>query len=299
MEHRGRSRGGLASLLDRWYRLRPIERDGRIYAAFGLVPVFELIARLFGEELPRSDRRTSFDPRQVCLRARYHELINLMSIAAQLPLAFLAWSASSTPLILYALALLVPHILAVMLERYKRSQCGMEPSSTAGSPMGAAPSVREGEATAEPIQPDRLAPHASPDTGVLFYFGPFACETERLYAVLGVEAFRRFVMTLIRLSAPLDAEGASLRNVVGGRSGLAAFDAQTRTAELTHLFGTLLHVPFAVAFARSGHIGGLLFVVVLFGLNIVCALLQRQHRVRIAGLMRKVRQRPLRSARHA
>lgn len=265
----------VARLLDRWYRLRPIEHDGRCYRLLGLVPVFACIARLFGERLPEPDRLTSAELAQIRMRARYHELINLMSIVAQLPLPWLASRTGNGPLTAYGLALLVPHILSVMLERFKRAICETSSATTL---------ILETQAHGPAKAPDRAA--SSHCAQAHWYFGPFPCETERLYEVLGVEAFRRFVLTLIRISAPPANDGASLRNVRGGRRGLAAFEEQTRTAELTHLFGTLLHVPFAVAFALEGFWSGLAFVLCLFALNVICALLQRQHRVRLAKLLR-------------
>ncbi len=265
----------VARLLDRWYRLRPIEHNGRCYRLLGLVPVFACIARLFGERLPEPDRLASAEVAQIRMRARYHELINLMSIAVQLPLPWLAWRTGNVPLTAYGLALLVPHVLSVMLERFKRAICE---ASSATSVSSESPEHGPAKASDHAAASDCPAAH--------WYFGPFACENERLYEVLGVEAFRRFVLTLIRVSAPPAKDGALLRNVRGGRRGLAAFEEQTRTAELTHLFGTLLHVPFAVAFALAGFWSGFAFVLVLFALNIICALLQRQHRVRLAKLLR-------------
>lgn len=266
---------GLPEMLETWYRLRRCERSGRIYAAVGLVPLFRRMAALFGETLPEPQSRSLArdEAERTRLRARYHEMVNVISVLIQLPLVGMAWSLGHRALTAYAALLLLPHALSVMLERYKRAIC----DDLLGSGL-----------SAEAIAPDPTVskPGACPPRPSGGFFGPFPCETERLYVRLGVEGFRRFVLWLMRVTSG-EGRAMSFRNVVGGRAGLAAFEAETCTAELTHLFGTTLHVPFAIVFVRDRYVPGVLFVVFLWWLNLVCALLQRQHRVRLQPLLRR------------
>jgi hypothetical protein len=234
----------------------------------GLPSAFRFIARAFGERLP-DPAAGAMDAQaigQTCARARYHELVNIISLVVQIPLVPMAWHVRHVPLTTYAAVLLVPHVLSIMLERYKRVVCSTIPVGDSGSGRAEAPAV---------------APEYRPGG----FFGPHAWETERFYAIIGVGAFRRFVLGLIRVSGVEAGRDGSVRNVVGGRAGLAAFEAQTRTAELTHLLGTTLHVPFAIVFVRERYAAGLLYTFFLFGLNFACALLQRLHRVRLGRLL--------------
>jgi hypothetical protein len=360
----------LRSGLHGWYRLRPSESGGRIYRTLGLVPLFRLMAGAFGERLPDAAMPET-DLRRVRVQSRYHELINIMSIIVQSSLPVMAVHVGHRPLTVYAVLLLTTHILAIMLERYKRAvseeallasdggllrsarnddhdespdratasrgiahsgvSLAAEPTGLTSSraqrsdPLDQWPQSSDTEPTrltssrarrSDPLDqgpqssdtdPTRLTssraqrsdpleqgPQSSETSAALkptAFYGPYPCETERLYVCLGVEAFRRFVLSLIRLSAPADEPEAVLRNIVGGREGLLRFDAQTRIAERTHLFGLTLHVPFAVVFMSARYGPGIAFVIVLFGLNLICALLQRQHRVRIRRVMGAVHRR--------
>lgn len=259
-------------MLDRWYRLRRWERGGRIYRALGLVPVFKRIAALFGETLPdpTAAAYTCEQLQQLDARARYHELVNMISVLVQLPLPAMAWHVGQPLLVVYGLILMAPHVLSIMLERCKRAIC--EDLIASGTVTGV---------------PQRRSDGASSDAGCArgqWFFGPLPCETESLYLRIGVERFRRFVLWLMR-TASAGVGGRPFRNVTGGRAGLIAFEAQTRTAELTHLLGTTLHIPFAVVFWRARYPAGLAFVAFLWWLNLICALLQRQHRVRLRPLL--------------
>ena len=266
-------------MLERWYRLRRFERSGRIYRALGLVALFARIAAVFGETLPDPTVATLSREKmeRLCARARYHELVNVISVLVQLPLLAMAWHVGQPLLVVYSLILLIPHVISIMLERYKRAV--LLDLIAAGTP------AREGIVRAADASPQPERPH----TG--WFFGPFPCETELLYVRIGVERFRRFVLWLMKIASASEG-GSAFRNVTGGRAGLAAFDAETRTAELTHLLGTTLHVPFAVVFWRERYSAGLVFVLFLWWLNLICALLQRQHRVRLQLLLRRCRTEP-------
>ncbi len=46
------NRGPLRRFVDAWTRLSEAQQEGRLYECAGLLPLFRLVAALFGEELP-------------------------------------------------------------------------------------------------------------------------------------------------------------------------------------------------------------------------------------------------------
>lgn len=130
------------------------------------------------------------------------------------------------------------------------------------------------------------APRAGADLAYWF-FRPKAFESERLYRLMGVEAFRRFVVWLMRSLTP-----GSLEFIPsGGASAVVAYERQTRASEAVHWLLGLLVLPIIVGAWQSG--GGLPFawsLVILWG-DAMLALLQRYQRLRLWPVVARARER--------
>jgi len=281
------SLGLLEALLRLWWRLLPIERDGRVYELLGFRPVFSLVARMFGETLPPPARCGPGDTaawttdhlRLVRVRTRYHELVNLISVTIYLVLIVVTALTPHRLLLAYAVILASTHAVSILLERYKRARCEAILRSR-DEPADAPPLDTVADATPVAAASASAAPAAG------WWFRPRPFETDRFYAIVGVNGFRRFIFWLIRASLPPATERKRhSRFLENGGAGLVSFEAQTRVSEATHLFGALLHAPFVVAFARDGYWIGVAYVVYMLYMNLYSALLQRAHRARLWRVM--------------
>lgn len=286
--HRSGRPGRLAAFVDSWCRLWEPERDGRVYERLGLVPVFRLIAGLFGERLPpaSSEERHEGDARpeewlRAYVRTRYHELLNLLAVAVYAPL--LVWLAlhARWGQAAYCCCLMLTHKAALMLERYKRARyddlltaCGVEartlPFEVLWKPQ---------DAVLPPVLRASLARR---------YFTPRRFETDRFYRGLGLEAFRRFVLALFRASATDVPTAVGSERFVSSRGDVVAFERQTRIAEATHLTGMVQHLPFALGMVYARDLAGGVYVAGMLAVNLACVLLQRWHRVRLWPLLERV-----------
>jgi hypothetical protein len=108
-----------------------------------------------------------------------------------------------------------------------------------------------------------------------------------MFRMVGVGAFRTFVLHLFRAAGSDHAADPYAERFLQGRSQLGAFDAQLRVSEVTHLVGMALHVPFVVSFAKPPHVLGLSYVGMMLATNLECVLLQRWHRSRLWRALRR------------
>jgi len=287
-----RRTGALARFVDAWCLVRRFERRGRIYERLGLRPVFAAVSSLFGERLPppswapgsRLDERGQHDLIRTYARTRYHELVNLIALAVYSLLLALLLASGRPIAAVYCVVLMVTHALPALLERYKRARCDALLTDAGVSSRGMSMAAAWRPQTVS-------APRALTSPAAEWYFAPKRAETRRFFGRLGVGAFREFVLHLFRAAGTDEAapSGAGGR-FVQSRSDLAAFDAQLRISEATHLVGMALHVPFVASFLHPTHVAGLAYVGMMLAVNLECVLLQRQHRSRLWSALRRVSQ---------
>ena len=282
----------LEGALVRWWRVSAIERNGVLYEFLGLRPLFSLIAWLFGESLPpaaRHNARNGIEApptdrlRYILARTRYHEFVNLICIAFYTPALALTATTPHPGLLAYGVALVGTHLVALLLERYKRARCESL-LHTLGEPVELPPEEalpEESSAVPSPWITSRIAD---------LYFLPKPFETERFFSAIGLDRYRRFILWIARLSLPPAPEPSRRgRFLANDGAALTTFEAQTRIAETTHLIGASLHLPFLVLFLRDRFVPGLLYIAFLLYLNLYCVLLQRCHRTRLRRLMARRR----------
>jgi len=282
-------RSALRRFVDGWCRVTRLEREGRIYERLGLRPVFGLIAGLFGESLPppSSVKVTSCTPdeagewRRVCVRTRYYETLNLIAIIVYTP--FLTWLIlyCSKAFAGYCLALVLSHIAALLLERYKRARCDglLTAAGIQDRTVDAAQIWRPLTPNVPPVL--KLAP-------IRWYFTPKRFESERHYRALGMGPFRAFVLMLIRATGTAAETDAGYERIVTTRSAVHAFEAQTRVAEATHLMGMAEHVPFLYAVFEARNAFGAVYLAFMLAVNLYCVMLQRWHRLRVWPVVQRM-----------
>lgn len=296
------NRAGFGRFVDGWTTLRAWERDGAFYERMGLRPLFALVAALFGERLPlrigdagaeaadaigiaqptgsaQNQRPThapdhaAEDLLRIYARSRYHEIVNLIALAVYAPLPVWLIALGLHIPALYVAVLLTPHALCIPLERYKRAR--------ADALLSARGITSRSLSLTDTWRPQLISlPPILRTRGAGRWFGPWPLESDRLYRRLGVRPFRAFVRALFGASATGGASETG-RGFVRGRGDLAAFEAQTRVSEVTHVVGLLLHLPLLAVFVRIRSIPGILYVLFMLWVNLQCVLLQRWHRARI------------------
>lgn len=307
---RGRRPPAPARFVQAWTRVRRFERTGRIYEALGLRSVFSRIAGMFGEELPpsvsaRSGSHGAPEAERLLrsyARTRYHELVNLIALAVYAALLAMLVIDGQGVLAVYCLLLMVTHALPALMERYKRAryEAILDSEGIADRTISVAAVWRPQAAKAPACLTGRLASA---------YFTPRRFETDRFYRMIGMEAFRAFVLRLFEATMPqgesaiaraTGAPGAEadMDRFLKGRSDVIAFETNTRIAEATHLTGMLLHIPFAAAFIAERSLAGALYVALMLATNLACVLLQRWHRARLWPIVCSIRHRSASGASH-
>ncbi len=266
------------SLWQAWLSVSACERGGRLYERAGLRPLFGLVARMYGECLPPPAGESltgafgTDEARRVIWWSRYHEVVNVLAIAVQAPLAPLGAAVGSAPLAAYGGALCAMHAACVGLERYKRARC-----------LDLLP---DGPGSARPAARYAPAPALLGRRSAALWFAPRRFETEAFFRGTGAQAFRRVVLWVYSVAFAGTEGGRSGPDFLPrGAASLAGLDGQSRVAEVSHLFGLLLHVPFLVAAIHRGMAVGVAYVLFLICLNLWCALIQRHHRARIVRAM--------------
>lgn len=290
------ARGSRASRLvgtfvEGWCRLRPWERNGVIYERLGLRGVFAFMLALFGEALPsldavevaRADGSKVEAWQRAFLRTRYHELLNLIAILIYTP--FFAWLLVQDRWVLavYCGMLMTTHLMALLLERYKRARYEELLTWIGGEVFRRAVPFawKPPEASLPPVLNTSLA---------RWYFRLKFFDREWLFRCLGIGGFRRFVLRIFHVAGGAALNDAMEDRFVGGRADLLALDRQTRIAEATHAVGMLLHVPFAVVLWQARDVPGILYVAMMLWINFACVLLQRYHRLRIGPIVERFQQ---------
>lgn len=272
----------LRRFVDAWCAVREPERDGRLYERMGLRAAFQLIARLFGEQLPpasweaapaQADARPE-EWARISVRSRYHELLNLIALVLYTP--WLVWLLleGRSGLAAYCLLLMLTHTMALLLERYKRARAlAILAASGAGTlRMTLADVWRPQAVSLPPILVSRT---------VRWYMATKRFETDRLYRLLGLGLLRRFVLMLLRETSTDRIPPGQEDRFIKSRADLCLFEKQTRIAEATHLAGMLLHIPFVAGVVLAKDRTGGVYVAFMLVVNLLCVLLQRWHRVRI------------------
>lgn len=274
-----------------WLHLRAAEHGGLLYERLGLRPIFGAIAGTFGETLPPAASRTQSaegvpdldEARRIYWWSRYHEVVNTVAFALQTPLAPLGASGGSAPLAVLGGAICAMHAFCVGLERYRRAR---SLALLAALPDGGNLADARPGARYSPPPPLLLGPVAEA------WFRPRWFEGDRFYRATGAWTFRRVVLWVY--SVAFEGSAAAGRGpdfLPRGRAGLLALEGQSRVAELSHLFGMALHLPFLLLALRSGMPVGAAYVGFLLCLNAWCALIQRSHRSRMAGALARLRAR--------
>ncbi|MCX6360128.1 MAG: hypothetical protein NT029_09985 [Armatimonadetes bacterium] len=262
------------SLWQAWLAVSALEQGGALYERLGLRPLFRLVAGMYGESLPPAaggalgDAFDADEARRVAWWSRYHEVVNVLAVAVQAPLAPLGAASGSALLAAYGGALCAMHAACVGLERYKRARClDLLPDG----PGAARPTARYAPAPAFLSRPPAS-----------YWFAPRRFETGAFFRRTGTERFRRVVLWVYAVAfAGTEGSRSGPDFLPRGAAGLAGLDGQSRVAEVSHLLGLLLHVPFLVAAVQRGMALGVAYVLFLLSLNVWCALIQRNHRARI------------------
>lgn len=266
------------SLWQAWLAVSAIEQGGRLYERVGLRPLFGLVARMYGECLPPpaggglTDAFDADEARRVIWWSRYHEVVNALAVAVQSPLAPLGAAAGSAPLAAYGGALCAMHAACVALERYKRARC-----------LDLLP---DGPGSARPAARYAAAPAFLGRAPASLWFAPRRFETEAFFRRTGTQAFRRVVLWVYAVAfAGTEGSRSGPDFLPLGAASLSGLDGQSRMAEVSHLLGLLLHIPFLIVVVQRGMELGAAYVLFLLCLNLWCALIQRHHRARIVRAM--------------
>lgn len=280
-------RGPMRRFVDAWTRLSEAEQQGRLYERAGLLPLFRLVAALFGEELPPARgepvpaQTTERVQEWLCcyVRTRYYELLNLIALAVYTPFLAILLLHRHWALAVYCGLLMLTHKLALMTERYKRARV---------DDLLVQSGVETREASLEEVwrpREFRLPPVLATALAQL-YFRPKPWERERFYRVLLAASFRSFVLFLFDVSGT---HGLGTRDcrMLRGLRDMEIFERQTRVSEVTHLIGILQHVPFAVAAIAYRDVAVGLYVAFMLAVNTECVLLQRWHRARVWPLLHR------------
>ncbi len=208
--------------------------------------------------------------------SRYYESNNWVRFVLLVPFLISFWRVHWGWHVAYVAALATMHLSSVVVERYKRALC------------------RELAHRAEPHVPrDNGAP--LPPMGRSWFYDPKRFETMRLYQLVGMELFRRFMEAwadCTRLTRDQRAQGAHATHLERpSRQDLDLFERATRTNEKMHDFGILLDLPLAVPYWLLGIWPLVVWAALIALFDLYCAVLQRYLRLRVWGLVQRLRSR--------
>lgn len=125
------------------------------------------------------------------------------------------------------------------------------------------------------------------------YFLPNPFETPKFYERMGFALVRRIVAQYTRITRRGRGEkGECKQSFIGNGSPgeLAAFEVTTRTSEAVHLIAGSLNIPIILVLLPTGSFWALYSMPIL-ALDIVMALLQRYHRVRVIPILARMQRR--------
>ncbi len=262
-----------------WFPHRSFEFGGRLYEWTGIRAFYVFMAQLAGEPvLPKlGEGETHLSPGAVAewrTNARYHEWANIVLYWTYIPGLVGGLIIPNYALFWISFVLSLINVACVLAERYKRAVCT---DLLARGATGI-------EELPRPKAPEK--PLAD------WYFVPKRWESVKLYETYGGERFRQMMVdatTACRFPPHLRKGNAQFIASMG-RDEILGFEATTRTAEMIHTGGFVLHLVFFIAFWRlEPAIAVYLFLLLLFDFYFM--VLQRYHRNRVWKLVERFRTR--------
>lgn len=249
----------------------------KTYESIGLRSAYLLAARVAGERPlpPLGFAASEFSQKEIeeTLQAsRYFEAANIARAACYSPHLWFFWTGGHAMALGYTGLLLVLHALCVLVERYKRRLCldhlSRPESLTAGGL--AKPPTQHHEGWAD------------------IYFRPKRFETDRLYQVIGMGAFRKFVQWVMKTLTYGFGKGEYEYIPNPTRASAIEFERETRVSEGIHVVGIAMTLPLAIFAWKTGPIGLAVWSSLITLGDTGLALLQRAHRTRIWPVVSRV-----------
>lgn len=272
--------GAFRSLVQAWLRLKPWEKSGNLFRALGIPWIDRILSQIFRDPTlspyQPGQRRNFHELRQAFYKGQYAEVVNVMTTLIYMTLAGLFLWKGVMFGAFYAFAIIIPHVLPVPIERWKR-YCIQTWLDHPDSLIHEVPPL-----------PELRGEHAFRH----WFYTPRRWESEAAYDKIRVNWFRIYVFWLSSLSNKLPGDAESTSNTLPSMRdarALDSFEQTTRLSEGMHWFGLSQYLPFLFLIPNPAAWPGLLFLLWPTSLNVYSILLQRQHRTRIFRLLLRAR----------
>lgn len=251
----------------------------------GIRPYYKLLAKLSGDPRLPSFREpieslnlevTKEEVETLRENSGYFQKVNFARVTVYSPwVVFFAWKHESWILTII-LILCAVHLITAVVEPYKALMC--ERLLLGGAKFAET-------AKAKPNIEGRTKG----------YFVPAKFETVEFYKFIGMERFRKIMTSWTDFAklSPLEKEQGKKATYIErpNRQQLEEFVRSTEYAEIFHLAGGLVNLPFLIYFIIHPSIIGILLALGMLYMDIWCSLLQRYHRVRMWKTLQRLRDR--------
>ncbi len=245
------------------------------FEALGVRGLYLIVSRLVREDplpstrgsVPDLSQQAVSDTRKASL---YFSSANIARMLCYVPQAIAFGLSGYRPGLVTVTVIAVMHVLLVVVEAYKRALCDHWILKLPD---------REGHTPPPPLTRPR---------------GPFRLrtfESERFYRLIGMEFFRKFVTWV--MSVLTHGPGGKRMTFISnpGRSQAVAFEHATRVSETVHWCSAATVAPLVVFSWIGAPLGVAVWSTVIIWGDVMLALLQRFHRVRVWPLIQKMLER--------